>query len=103
MKSAGASAAVSESPVSGGTEKSPQKSMFYLENEVCGGGLFGDRSGHDEIAALSWQLGARNWEFPEIVNVPGTSVATEFQDEYQIDEAGLTDLVIDTFYRKTGQ
>ena len=57
----------------------------------------------DEIAALSWQLGARNWEFPEIVNVPGTSVATEFQDEYQIDEAGLTDLVIDTFYRKTGQ
>ena len=57
----------------------------------------------DEIAALSWQLGARNWEFPEIVNVPGTSVATKFQDEYQIDEAGLTDLVIDTFYRKTGQ
>ena len=56
-----------------------------------------------EIATLAWQLGVRIQKLPEIVNVPGTSVATEFQDEYQIDEAGLTDLVIDTFYRKTGQ
>ena len=55
-----------------------------------------------EIAALAWQMGAYVREFPEIVNVPGESVATEFQDEYQIDEAGLQDLIAETFYRKVG-
>lgn len=56
-----------------------------------------------EISALAWQVGTYVREFPEIVNVPGESVATEFQDEYQIDQAGLQNLIVETFYRKVGQ
>lgn len=53
----------------------------------------------EELLALAWQLGQVAGTEPELLQVPGVSVETEFQDEFRIDKAGFEEVIRKIFYR----
>ena len=54
----------------------------------------------EEILALAWQAAGTSGEELSMITVPGETVDTMFQDEFHVDQEGLSEILEEVFYEK---
>ena len=54
----------------------------------------------EEILALAWQAAGTSGEELSMITVPGETVDTMFQDEFHVDQEGLSKILAELFYEK---